>query len=61
MAFLYMSGDRIEYDHPPHSQGLSIQKRADYVTIYIVSLDNLMETDSMCRYLNELGSLRQSQ
>lgn len=56
-----MGGDRIEYDHPPHSQGLSIQKLTKSVTIYIVALDNLMETDSMCRHLNELGSLRQSQ
>ena len=30
-----MGGDRIEYDHPPHSQGLSIQKLAKFVTIYI--------------------------
>jgi len=29
-----MGGDRIEYDHPPHSQGLSIQKLAKFVTIY---------------------------
>ena len=29
-----MGGDRIEYDHPSHSQGLSIQKLAKSVTIY---------------------------
>ena len=27
-----MGGDRIEYDHTPHSQGQSIQKLADFVT-----------------------------
>ena len=33
-----MGGDRIEYDHPPHSQGLSIQKLAESVTIYATSV-----------------------
>ena len=33
-----MGGDRIEYDHPPHSQGLAIQKLAYFVTIYATSV-----------------------
>ena len=33
-----MGGDRIEYDHLPHSQGLSIQKLAKSVTIYATSV-----------------------
>ena len=39
MAFLFIgNGDGIEYDHPPHSQGLSISKLADFVTIYATSV-----------------------
>ena len=58
---LYQSPNPLDIDGHTSLPRAIYPKSCKFVTIYIVSLDNLMETDSMCRYLNELGSLRQSQ